>query len=281
MSFRLKTILGVALIEAVLLMILVFSSLNFLSQSNQQEIDKRAKSTVKMFASTVKGAVLSTDMASLHAFVDELLTHPGIEYVRIKDQRGTLVQGGKLDKHDDKTVADSSVADVDDAVYDISAPIIEGNYTFGFVELGLSINELNVLLSKAKNRFFLIAGLEMLFVGFFSFLLGRYLTRTLDQLRDASAAIIEGGPGIEIPVSGNDELAITGRAFNAMSKRLASNYDKLHETLEASRDISILLQESNLRMKTILKNATDGIFIINDQGVIEEINPVGCHLFGV
>jgi PAS domain S-box-containing protein len=280
MSFRLKTILGVALIEAVLLMVLVFSSLNFLSQSNQQEIDKRAKSTVKMFASTVKDAVLSTDMASLHAFVDELLTHPGIEYVRIKDQRNTLVQGGKLDEYDNKPIADSSVADVDDAIYDISAPIIEGDYTFGFVELGLSIDELNVLLGKAKGRFILIASVEMLLVAFFSFLLGKYLTRTLDQLRDASVAIVEGGPGIEIPVSGNDELAITGRAFNAMSRRLSANYDKLHETLEASRNISILLQESNLRMKSILNHAIDGIVLINDQGIIEEINPVGCHLFG-
>ena len=41
MSFRLKTIVGVALIEGILLLILVLSSVNYLTQSSEEELALR------------------------------------------------------------------------------------------------------------------------------------------------------------------------------------------------------------------------------------------------
>jgi hypothetical protein len=50
MSFRLKTILGVAVIEAVLLSILVFSGIRFLSATAESEFVQRTRATVKAFS---------------------------------------------------------------------------------------------------------------------------------------------------------------------------------------------------------------------------------------
>ena len=72
MSFRLKTILGIALIEAVLLTILVLSGLWYITNSAQSEFMQRVQSTVDAFAVTTKDAVLSTDLASLESFVSEV-----------------------------------------------------------------------------------------------------------------------------------------------------------------------------------------------------------------
>jgi hypothetical protein len=69
MSFRLKTILGVALIEAVLLSILVWSGLRYIESTNEREFVQRAQATVNSFAVTTKDAVLATDLASLESFV--------------------------------------------------------------------------------------------------------------------------------------------------------------------------------------------------------------------
>ena len=65
MSFRLKTILGIGLIEAVLLVLMVFSAQGFLRDSNQEQFVQRALSTVKLFSDATKNAVIATDLALL------------------------------------------------------------------------------------------------------------------------------------------------------------------------------------------------------------------------
>jgi len=80
MSFRLKTILGIALIQSVLLLILVISALNFLSQSNEEQLIQHAESTSRLFANATKDAVLTTDLATLESFVEEILSNPAIVY---------------------------------------------------------------------------------------------------------------------------------------------------------------------------------------------------------
>ena len=58
MSFRLKTILGIALIEAVLLAVLIVSGLRWLQESNQAQLLQRAETSVHLFAALTKDAVL-------------------------------------------------------------------------------------------------------------------------------------------------------------------------------------------------------------------------------
>ena len=65
MSFRLKTMLGIAIIEATLLFILVLYSTSELRLSNEQALYNRAETTTILFANTSEDAVLSTDIASL------------------------------------------------------------------------------------------------------------------------------------------------------------------------------------------------------------------------
>ena len=46
LSFRLKTILGVALIEAVLLTVLVVSGVHFMSSTAETQFEQRTRATV-------------------------------------------------------------------------------------------------------------------------------------------------------------------------------------------------------------------------------------------
>jgi len=49
MSFRLKTILGIALIEALLLTALIFSVMGFLHDSNETQLQRYTQSTAATF----------------------------------------------------------------------------------------------------------------------------------------------------------------------------------------------------------------------------------------
>jgi hypothetical protein len=57
-SFRLKTIIGIALIEAVLLAIIGWSSLTYLEESNTKHLDDYLETPTKHFSATTKNALL-------------------------------------------------------------------------------------------------------------------------------------------------------------------------------------------------------------------------------
>lgn len=76
MSFRLKTILGIACIETVLLLMLLLSSLAYLRESNQDELRQRTTTATTLFATATRDAVLSTDLARLEELVQDFLKTP-------------------------------------------------------------------------------------------------------------------------------------------------------------------------------------------------------------
>jgi hypothetical protein len=151
-SFRLKTILGIALIEAILLAILVLTGLRWLRESNEEQLVERASTSARLFATTAKDAVLATDLASLQSFVDEALTNPGVVYVRVRDADGVvLAQGGQPGALAREFAADAEPSHAEDGVFDTAAEIREGGVSFGRVELGLSVQDLLALLREARS----------------------------------------------------------------------------------------------------------------------------------
>ena len=256
MTFRLKTILGIALIESILLVILVFSALDFLRDSNDDHLQRYAITTSRLFKNAIKDAVLSMDLATLESFVEDISSNPDIVYTRIISNGVILAQGGnelflKQPRHLDK-----SIAEVSDGIYDIRTEIVVGELTYGVIEMGLSTED--HVLVKARQWIGGIASLEIILVALFSFILGTYLTRQLLTLKKASNIIALSGPGYQIPISGNDEISDVARAFNEMSKNL-------HKVLVEQKRVSIELAQ-------LFDTANAPIFGIDADGKVNEWN---------
>lgn len=221
MSFRLKVILGVAAIQAVLLVILIWSGLSVLKTSNEEALLKRTHTTAKLFASTTQAAVLATDLATLESFVSELLSNPGVVYARVRSNQSVLAEGGEKTWLDRKFVADTSLASAErDGVFDAYAEIMVSGEKYGRVEMGFSTASIQQLISETRTKSFMLAGVNLLLVGLFSLALGYYLTRGLNALQQGTKQIAEGDLGYRINVHGTDELAQTAVAFNDMSAKL-------------------------------------------------------------
>ena len=237
MSFRLKTILGIAAIEAVLLTLLVWSGLYFIKQSVEQEFTQRAQATVKAFTVTTKDAVIASDLASLQNFVQETLNYPGVLYAQVQDGNGRILASAG----DETLLARPFVADVDlgavtDGVFNLSSEIMEAGMLFGRVELGLSVAAPRQLEATARRYSISLALLEMGLVALFSLALGVYLTRQLTKLTEGSRRIAAGEFGYQVAVKGRDELAETARSFNLMSARVRDTYADLAERENALRE---------------------------------------------
>lgn len=250
MSFRLKTILGIAAIEAVLLFTLIFSSLQFLRTSNEDELIKRASTAATLFATTTKSAVLATDLASLDSFVKEALKNPGLVYARvISTTEGTLAQGGDTAALARSFVGDRRYEDVDDGVFDTSADIASGGVVYGRVEVGLSTGPIEAIVAQAKSRTSAIAAIEMILTALFSFALGLYLTRQIKGLTEGAERLAQGGLGYQVHVHSNDELAQAAHAFNDMSRKLQASYNARRRAEEELKQLAEEL-EHRVRLRT-------------------------------
>ncbi len=257
MSFRLKTMLGIAAIEAVMLLILIWSSLLFLRASNEEELIKRADTTATLFATITKDAVLSTDLALLDAFVKEVLKNPGIVYARVISTEGVLAQGGRQDALERKFKTDLQFDSVEDGVFDTYAEIEEAGIGFGRVELGISISEIQSVLAEARQYISSIAIVEMVLTSLFSLVLGAVLTSRILTLKQVSERVAGGDLSSRVPVKGKDEIAIVSSAFNGM-------LDKLDVSAKMQRQYQGELEALNAKLEGRVTARTAQLESAND-----------------
>lgn len=247
-SIRVKTILGVALIEAVLLIGLVVMMLGYIKDSNSTALETRAETTARLFATTAKDAVLGYDLATLYAFVNEVMTNQGLVYARVVTADGQVLaaSGGAEGLN---PVTDSAIEEVTDGVYDTRAKVSEGGQVFAWVEVGFSTDSIDLIVDKAKRWSITIVALEMALVALFSFMLGRFLTHKLSALRDAAEAIGEGDLGRRVEVQGEDEIDTVGHAFNQMTRALESSHLQMNQLTVELRELNETL-EDKVRLRT-------------------------------
>lgn len=280
MSFRLKTILGIAFIESVLLLTLIISGLSFFSDSNEEQFQQRINITSRLFTNATKDAILATDLAMLESFVKEILTDPDITYIKISNNSFVLAEGGDKAVLSQTRKADSNLQSVDDGIFDLHLSIEESNTQFGIIEIGLSTNVIEKLLSKAQKWAVSLATIEVILVAIFSFILGTYLTRQLQKLKKASNTISSEGPGHQINIMGNDEITDVAKAFNAMSHSLKKSYDELNQSLHLQKETLAISNRNQAKNTAILSASLDALITINSHGKVIEYNNVACQIFG-
>lgn len=247
MSFRLKTIVGVALIESVLLFLLVFYSLQLLKNSNVAEFTARAHTTATLLAATTRTAVLAQDAAALDHVLRTAIEHSGALYARVRDSAGrVLAQAGSPVAPTPTALPDPRPEEMRDGVFHTFADIGESGVRFGRIELGFATDGLRTVLLEASRKTVTIAALEVMLVVAFSYMLVLYLTHALDAIKVGAQRIAGGEPGYEVEVRGNDELAETARAFNGMSNMLKQAF---RERMRAEAELIALNQDLERRVE--------------------------------
>ncbi len=273
MRFRTKTIVGVALIEIALLAVLVGSALSILRESNEAELVRRVQLGARLLVVAAKDAVISQDLATLDSLVVEAMNSGQVEYVRILDARGTVL----AQRGDAKVLArpfhqEDSIDQVRDGVFEQSQAVLAGGIRHGEVQIGVSINSLQVLLASAQHWAAGVAGLEILLVALFSWLLGTYLVRQLGALRQASERFAGGDFEHRIAVRGDDELAQTANAFNTMAQQLNENRVQLQIENGKWRDAVAAAEKAENLLREAVSSIAQGFTIYDQQDRLVHCN---------
>jgi len=246
-SFRLKTILGIAMIELTVMAVLIGINQFSLGGSATTQLYQRAETTVHVFANAVSDAVISTDLATLDATIATALSNGELTYLRIKNVNGVVLSEGG----DAAALAAPFIRDADfdaarsDHLIDIDLPIAFGDTVYGYIELGLSTFSVEEEIAQALRWNVIVAILGMSLVAIFGYGLGTMLTRQLHWLRKGARTIAEGNLDCQIHVRGRDELADTARCFNDMAWTLARDRRVLQtqqdELLEKKARVEVLV----------------------------------------
>ena len=81
MKFRTKTIVGIALIEAVLLAVLVWNGMSQLQSSNEDNVERRMASISRLLVASLRDAMVASDVATVDAVVKDVMTTGDISYM--------------------------------------------------------------------------------------------------------------------------------------------------------------------------------------------------------
>ncbi|MEM1297942.1 MAG: ATP-binding protein [Pseudomonadota bacterium] len=223
MSFRLKTILGIAMIEMSVMAILILVNQLNLGGTARAQLFERVNATGEVFATMVADAVISTDLATLDAMIENTLSNDELVYLRVRNNGGiALSAGGDAGALEQPFVADPAYDQaLPDNRIDLSLPIQIAGQSYGSIELGVSTLAVEAEMAKALQWNLAVAGMGICLVAIFGYLLGSVLTVQLSSLQRGAQMIARGDLETRIGVRGRDELAETARCFNDMAQSLA------------------------------------------------------------
>src|SRR5262249_54186670 len=146
-----------------------------------------------------------------------------------------------------------------------SAPGIDPPRWFGLAQ-ALSHEEIVADVTERTTGVLWIK-LALIIVGVgLAFLVSRRLTRPLQRITAATRDLAQGDFNVKLPVSAGDEIGVLARYFKDMVEQLRQRGQQLREN------------EAHLR--TILRTAAEGIFILDAEGQIQMVNHAAEQIFG-
>lgn len=95
MSFKWKTILGIAAIELVFLSFLVWQAARFIQDLGETNIEKRALNTVMLANNVLLDSLIAYDLATVDEQVQQLGALNGVSYVTLEQHGKRLSSSGK------------------------------------------------------------------------------------------------------------------------------------------------------------------------------------------
>lgn len=254
MTLRLKTILGIGLVEIIVLAALGYSTLTAMQASVNTEFKGRAEATQQLLQSVAKEALIAFDLARLDAVVNQLVANDDINFVGVSAEgRWVSFSGGLADP---AMPADANLEDASGGLFVTVQPINEGGIAFGQVHIGFDITGIQSQISQTQMTFAAIAATGLGLSALLSFLLGSWFSRRARRLHLASERLGRGDFNALVIDQSKDEFGMLARSFNHMAERLRSEARQREHALSQARhnEQSLMVRSQEVERYNQLSN---------------------------
>jgi two-component system phosphate regulon sensor histidine kinase PhoR len=147
----------------------------------------------------------------------------------------------------------------------VAVPINAKDEIQGFVRVALPIDQIDQNMAKLRNTIIGITILAATLTAGLSFVIARRTTQPLIELTDTALVMTESDSPPPSPTASYDEITQLNHAFHTLVMQLRNQIQAL-ETEQG-------------KLSAVLEQMTDGVMIVDEQGLVELINPAAAELF--
>ncbi|ASP39660.1 hybrid sensor histidine kinase/response regulator [Bacterioplanes sanyensis] len=267
MSLRIKLVLGIALIESMLLVVLIISALNMLSHNNEQQLHQRADVTMELLSILASDPARKGDAQALQQLAQSFVEKDGVALVQIHQDAEVLAQAGEVALLDQSTDAQQVIMRQD---------IHQQDRLVAHLVVAITANNL----LSGSQWLLSIAGVELVLIALLAFLGGSYLTRQFHFLKNASALLNKGDVDdtLDVPDTGAErDLA---QAFNRFAQRVSRRVKALDAQHERDQQDIVAAQRAEKKHQAILNASLDAMITIDQHGTVIDYNHAAEEIFG-
>jgi two-component system phosphate regulon sensor histidine kinase PhoR len=145
--------------------------------------------------------------------------------------------------------------------------VVNNNKTLAVVRVALPIQAITANVTELQRILIVVTTIVTVLALLLATLIAGRISRPVRQLTQSAWQLAPSKPA-DLPIPpGKDELAQLAQVFNIMSTRLSSEINDL-ETERATLD-------------AVLQKMTDGVLIVDAEGIVQLVNPAAVKMFSI
>src|SRR5919106_6149676 len=228
MSLKYRIAVTIFALEAILIAVVLWGTLSYAMDHVGQQAARTDEVTIRLLNDLGRTALLTDEFAELQAFIEGDQKDPRIRTVMVADATGRVIAAT------DVTLIGAPRPATQDRphTYWRGADIMTSAGRAGSLAIEFSDGPIERAYAETRNLGVKIAAAGMVLIALVGLGMGVVLTRRLQNLADAADQVAGNDTTVRVEVSGRDEVARVGRAFNSMVNRMADSV----KALEAARD---------------------------------------------
>jgi signal transduction histidine kinase len=230
MSLKYRIAAVIFVLEAVMMAVVLWETLGHAVDSSERQIKATEQAALDIVGNISRMALLNEDFDRVQGYIEALTNNPNIIKALLVDER-------------DIVVASSSFADLGEALPSLhdsetdhwsTLEIANPSGTLGLLAVRFSDQARLASYREALHRGIAIAAVGMTVIAVFGIGFGYLLTLRLQRLVDAAEQLSHGNYNVRTGLSGHDEVARVGAAFDNMTSVIAAERQAL---AEANREL--------------------------------------------
>ena len=170
-----------------------------------------------------------------------------------------------LAQGDGRSIRYSDTARYDTLYY--AKLVKSGEQPLAIIRIALPIQAIDAKIARLQRNLAGMTLLVMFLAVLLTLLIANRTTRPIRELTKAAEKMADGDLNTRVPVSSDDDIGQLSRALNRMAEQIRTEVEAL--------------QTEQGKLEAILRQMTDGLVMVDEEGSIRMINPAAEEMFGI